>query len=153
MIFLPPQNISTRDFTKKSIFLAGSIEMGIAEHWQDKVASLLKDKGFNVFNPRRVDWDSSWTQNFTDPQFSQQVNWEMDALDKADIILFYFDPVTKSPITLLELGAYAKTGKCLVCCPEGYWRKGNVDIFCERHNVPQFDSNINLVRYILQTNS
>jgi hypothetical protein len=25
----------------------------------------------------------------------------------------------------------------IVCCPEGFWRKGNVDIVCSRYNVQQ----------------
>jgi hypothetical protein len=28
----------------------------------------------------------------------------------------------------------------LVCCPEGFWRKGNVDIVCEKYNVRVFDN-------------
>jgi hypothetical protein len=51
-----------------------------------------------------------------------------------------FLPDTKSPISLLELGLYASSGKMLVCCPEGFWRKGNVDIVCEKYNVRVFDN-------------
>jgi len=61
-------------------------------------------------------------------------------LEMADTILLYFDPKTKSPISLLELGLFAKSGKMMVCCPEGFWRKGNVDIVCERYRIPQFES-------------
>ena len=49
----------------------------------------------------------------------------------------YFDPETKSPITLLELGLYARSGKLVVCCPHGFWRRGNVDIVCDRYGVDQ----------------
>lgn len=49
----------------------------------------------------------------------------------------YFDPKTKSPITLLELGLFARSQKLIVYCPTGYWRKGNVDVVCERYNVHQ----------------
>jgi len=56
----------------------------------------------------------------------------------------YFDSNTKSPITLLELGLFTKvdkhlgtTQKVVVCCPEGFYRKGNVDIVCERYNIIQ----------------
>ncbi len=52
----------------------------------------------------------------------------------------YFDPNTKSPISLLELGLYAASDKLTVCCPEGFWRKGNVDIVCERYGVEQVDT-------------
>lgn len=139
MIFTPPSNISLRDTKKFSIFLAGSIEMGVAENWQEKLCNVLSKK-YNIFNPRREDWDSSWKQEFTNPQFSQQVNWELDALEKADLIIMYFDPTTKSPISLLELGLYASSKKIHVVYPQGFWRKGNVDIVCNRYNIPLSES-------------
>jgi hypothetical protein len=27
----------------------------------------------------------------------------------------------------------------VVCCPDGFWRKGNVEILCTRENVPLFN--------------
>ena len=139
MILKPPMNLSFRNLDLPSIFLAGSIEMGAAENWQDELGKYLSPK-FNVFNPRREGWDSSWEQNFENPQFYQQVNWELDALQKSGTIVMYFDPSTKSPISLLELGLYAASGKLIVICPEGFWRKGNVDIVCSRYDIPMFDS-------------
>lgn len=140
VVYKPPQR-TNKGVKEGSIFLAGSIEMGVAELWQDKLANIL-DEWAIVYNPRRDDWDSSWEQDFENPHFYQQVNWELDHLEKADFVLFYFDPATKSPITLIELGlmAASKPGKCLVCCPHGYWRKGNVDIICQRYNITQYDS-------------
>lgn len=150
MIFYPPMNISNRDFTVKSIFLAGSIEMGTAEDYQTKMSNFINNElGFNVFNPRRKDWNSEWKQEFTNPQFSQQVNWELDALEKSDYIVMYFDPKTKSPISLLELGLFAHTGKLMVVCPDGFWRKGNVDIVCNRYNIPMFNDLEKVKDYIL----
>ena len=140
MIYKPPQNITKRDMSKKYVFLAGSIEMGSAEDWQKNITNFFVDNGWGVFNPRRDDWDSSWTQDFENPQFYQQVNWELDALDKSDMILMYFDPSTKSPISLLELGIYAKDKKMYVVCPDGFWRKGNVEIVSNKYNIPLFDS-------------
>ena len=52
----------------------------------------------------------------------------------------WFDPKTKSPISLLELGLFADKYKLIVYCPEGFWRKGNVDIVCKRYNVTQVNS-------------
>jgi nucleoside 2-deoxyribosyltransferase len=117
------------------VFLAGSIEMGKAVDWQTKVEQALGNKNVVVLNPRRDDWDSNWKQEKDNPQFAEQVNWELDALHDADFIVMYFDPATKSPITLLELGLYAwqkPVGNFIVCCPEGFWRKGNVDIVADR---------------------
>ena len=120
----------------KKIFLAGSIEMGSAIDWQTKVTNALSNKNAIFLNPRRDDWDSTWHQD--SPKFKEQVNWELDAQTDADIIVMYYDPNTKSPITLLELGLFVDKkpkGKFIVCCPEGFWRKGNVDIVCERYGA------------------
>lgn len=124
-------------FDKPSVFLAGSIEMGMAEEWQKKVVEALRDEDVIVFNPRRDDWDSSWIQDIDNKPFRRQVEWELEAQEKASLILFYFSPNTKSPITLLELGLVARNRKqfVMVCCPEGFWRKGNVDIVCERYGI------------------
>ncbi len=119
------------------VFLAGSIEMGKAENWQEKLTKMLKNTTGLILNPRRDDWDSSWVQSIDNPKFRQQVDWELTAQNDADIIAMYFCPETKSPITLLELGLFAKSGKLIVCCPDGYWRKGNVDIVCDDYQIDQ----------------
>ena len=130
------------------IFLAGSIEMGAAEDWQARLADELINKNVVLYNPRRDEWDSSWEQSIMNPQFYQQVNWEMNALEKSHLIVMYFSPETKSPISLLELGLYAASGKMIVCCPEGFWRKGNVDMVCDRYNIPNFDSLEKMIGYL-----
>lgn len=136
MIFLPPSNIAERKRNKMSVFLAGSIEMGKAEDWQSRIGDMLVNKNFNVFNPRRKDWDSSWVQTYKNPQFSQQVRWELNALDKADFIIMYLDPNTISPISLLELGLLAHCRKMIVVCPDGFFRKGNVEVVCDIYDLP-----------------
>lgn len=127
---------------KPSLFLAGSIEMGTAMEWQDRVAVELAYADVVIYNPRRKDWDSSWTQSIDNPQFNEQVNWELDHIHRADIVMFYFDPFTKSPITLMELGVVSQLQNkdVYVCCEEPFWRKGNVDILCKRSNIKTFSS-------------
>ncbi len=122
---------------KPTVFLAGSIEMGKAVDWQTQLTNELSHLDITILNPRRDDWDSSWEQTIKNEQFKTQVRWELTALEQADVVVMYFDPATKSPISLLELGLFAKTGKLLVCCPEGFWRKGNVDVVCEMYGVKQ----------------
>lgn len=118
------------------VFLAGSIEMGLAEDWQSLVTQALLDLPVALLNPRRREWDSSWRQALDEPRFREQVEWELEAQERAALILMYFAPNTRAPITLLELGLFAHSGKLLVCCPEGFWRKGNVDVVCARYGVP-----------------
>ena len=121
----------------QTVFLAGSIEMGKAQNWQ-KIAEKNLDEGFTILNPRRDDWDSSWEQTIKNEHFAEQVRWELDAMDFATHILMYFDPATKSPITLMELGLHATSGKLVVCCPQGFWRRGNVEVVSQWWNIPLF---------------
>lgn len=60
---------------------------------------------------------------------------ELHGLEKSSTVAMYFDPKTKAPITLLELGLHASKNGLIVCCPEGFWRKGNVDIVCENYGI------------------
>lgn len=116
--------------------------MGVAEAWQDRVINMIDDReiNVNVYNPRRTDWDSSWAQDISNPKFVEQVQWELMGLELADEIVMYFDPSTKSPVTLLELGLWASSAKLTVICPDGFWRKGNVDIVCQTYDIEQMDS-------------
>ncbi|WP_108869188.1 nucleoside 2-deoxyribosyltransferase domain-containing protein [Aquimarina aquimarini] len=123
-----------------SVFLAGSIEGDKATKWQDIIIQNLTKEEIVILNPRRLSWDSSWKQEISNPIFKEQVTWELQALEQADMIIMYFDKTTKSPITLLELGLFAKSKKLTVCCPKGFWRKGNVDIVCEHYNIKQVDT-------------
>jgi hypothetical protein len=95
-----------------SVFLAGSIDLGAAEDWQSQFCRALEGERCVVLNPRRD-----------------------EAQERATWIAMYFEPSSKAPITMLELGLFARTRKVFVCCPEGFWRKGNVDIVCARYGV------------------
>ena len=124
---------------KLSIFLAGSIEMGRAEDWQAKTTEKFSAYDVLILNPRRDNWDSSWEQSIEDKNFKEQVNWELEAQERCDIIIMYFCPDTRSPISLHELGMFATTGKLRVCCPKGFWKKGNVDVTCDRYKIPLYE--------------
>ena len=138
----PPKKVTLNsgEIQGSTVFLAGSIEMGVAEDWQAKVARSFDNQQVTFFNPRRDEWDSSWRQIQSESKFNEQVNWEMNYLEDSDIIFMYLDPETKSPISLLELGLHAASGKMIVVCPDGFWRKGNVEIVCTRYDIPMFNS-------------
>lgn len=128
-------------FEKHSVFLAGSIDQGAAEKWADKLVSYWTDlPDLIVFNPRRDEWDDTWEQKIENPQFNEQVTWELQGMENADLIAMYIAPDSKSPISLLELGLFANTGKLIVCCPDGFYRKGNVDIVCSRYKISQVNT-------------
>ena len=134
---------------ERSVFLAGSIEMGAAGPWQAEVERALADLPVTILNPRRDAWDASWEQSIANPQFRQQVEWELEAQERASLIAMYFDPATRAPVTLLELGLFARSGKVIVGCPPGFWRRGNIEVICARYSVPlvaDLESLIGLVR-------
>ena len=133
------------------IFLAGSIEQGIAEDWQSYVEKALSnDDRYCLLNPRRDNWDNTWEQSIKNTQFKEQVNWELDALELSDLIIMYFDASTKSPISLLEFGLFAKSNKLAVICSQGFWRKGNVDVICERFNILKFNNLDEIIKQLKQ---
>jgi hypothetical protein len=123
-----------------SVFLAGSIEMGVAEDWQTDVAELLSHLPVTFYNPRRDSWDSSWVQKQSNIEFNHQVNWELNKLEECDIVFMYILPESKAPISLMELGYVAakQSDKIIVCCPDGFWRKGNIEVLCTRLGVPLY---------------
>jgi hypothetical protein len=123
------------------IFLGGSIDMGSAENWQEKFINDFSEyENVVILNPRRDDWDSSWTQDPTPgTQFHEQVKWELDQQENADILVYYFAPDSKSPITLLELGLFG-ADNVIVCCPKEFYRYGNVKMICDRYNITIVES-------------
>ena len=131
---------------ERSVFLAGSIEMGLAEPWQAVLEQALADLDVAVLNPRRDEWDASWETSIHNPPFREQVEWELEGLERASVVAMYFAPLTKAPITLLELGLFARSGKLLVCCPPGFWRRGNVEVVCARYGIPLVGDLSDLVR-------
>lgn len=133
-----PQPVPADDRLK--VFLAGSIDMGGSADWQAQVARELAGEGVVLLNPRREDWNPAWKPVAEEPEFRRQVEWELAALQRADVIAMYLAPGSQAPVSLLELGLHAGSGKVLLACPDGFWRKGNVDIVAERYGIPRYDS-------------
>ena len=125
---------------KPRVFLGGSIDMGKAVDWQAQVIAALADQDVVILNPRRPDWNPAWKPVAQEPEFRRQVEWELAALESADVIVLYLTPGSQAPISLLEMGLHARSGKLVVLCPEGFWRKGNVDITGEKYGVKQVES-------------
>jgi hypothetical protein len=134
---MPPEKPEHGDFF---LFTAGSIEMGAAVQWQKLLVDHLQYLPITITNPRRGTWDPTINAKKEDPDFFDQVEWELDALRQADVICFFFDCDTASPVSLLELGIWSDSGKIIVCCDQRYFRQGNVAIVCERYNIPYVSS-------------
>lgn len=142
--FFPPSPVRA---DKPSVILYGSIERGTTD-WRVDLASSLSSMPIIILNPDRKDWDSTWVEDIVCAKFKEQVEWEMDHAKLADVIAFHFGPSTDAPVTLLELGMYAASGKVVVHCDPGYRRKGNVQIVCERYGIPLAYEMEDLVREV-----
>lgn len=137
---IAPSTLPSPGNGHKVIFLAGSAATTSSTPWRTTLIHNLHlhfttPQSITILNPHRSDWDSSWIESPAFAPFAEQVSWELRAQELADIIAFYFDPDTLAPISLLELGLFVKSGKCVVCCPERYWKWGNVVLVCERLGV------------------
>lgn len=139
----PPKRVKVKDWAN-SVFLAGSIEMDKAEHWQKIACELFakyETKNTVLFNPRRPHFDVSQKQSIENPYFVGQVDWELDYIEYCKAVIIYFDPKTASPISLMELGYLAGIApeKTYVICTDEFYRKGNVDVMCKRRGIKQFN--------------
>lgn len=138
-------HIMAPDDTKKrqgkSFFFAGTIDSGDSPNWQKELTNELnKDKGLygklTIFNPRRDEWPDDGSD-----EVIRQIRWELDHMDEADFIIMNIIGDSKSPISLMEIGLYAQSGKLIVFCPEDFYRFDNVMVVCERHNIPLHRTN------------
>ena len=124
---------------RPSIFLAGTIDMGNSENWQKKFIETLENindgTDWVIFNPRR---DEGFGSN--QEEFDYQVNWELDHLEESGMIVMNILGNSKSPITLLELGLYARSGKLAVICEPDFYRYGNVRVVCEKYHIHLYNS-------------
>ncbi len=141
IVHYPPKLYKKEKFT---IFLGGSIDMGNCENWQQKIIDDLKDEDVAFLNPRSDTFDITQKQSIHNEYFSNQVNWELDGLMNSDLIVMYLLPGTYSPISLMEIGLYTDINnypndKMLICCPDGFWRKGNIQIITKRYGIKLYD--------------
>jgi hypothetical protein len=157
-LYKAPQETPPLEIGETSIFLAGSIDMGSAENWQDRMEKDLVDfDNLVIYNPRRDDWDSSWVQDPTEgTQFHEQVTWELDHIESANLVVVYFADGSKSPITLLEFGLLARMDKYVIvyCTPE-FYRYGNVKMVADRYGIPVYNDYEDLltqVRWFVREN-
>lgn len=137
--YKPPNNQYLLN-SRPIVFLAGSIDNGAAGPWATQLTEQLSDLDISLLNPRRDDWNPNVKQTIHDPEFKGQVDWELRGLHAANVIAIFFEGNSKSPITLLEFGLYAASGKVVIACEPGFWRRGNLEVVCETYGITLLDS-------------
>ncbi|KAK4643833.1 hypothetical protein QC761_404720 [Podospora bellae-mahoneyi] len=125
---------------KKTVFLAGTTTRTDGPEWRDTLFHSIAHLPITVFNPLRPDWDSSWKEDIDFAPFREQVEWEFDRLNQADLVVVYFGPQTDAPISLLEFGLFARSGKLIVCCHKDYRKRGNIEIVSQKLGLTVLDA-------------
>ena len=124
-----------------NVFLAGTIDNGDSLDWQSAVINELNDfetkRAIIVYNPRRENWDKETSHE----EIDKQITWELYHLERANLIVMNILGDSKSPISLMELGLFAKEHKVIVFCPPTFYRYDNVRMVCKRYNVPLYETN------------
>lgn len=71
-------------------------------------------------------------------------------MDAATVVVVYFDERSKAPVSLLELGLVARSGRAVVGCQRGFWKRGNVQAVCQRLGVPLEEDMDGLVKRVVE---
>lgn len=137
-----------KDDERTTIFLAGTIDNGDSENWQEEVIKKFEfNPNIKFYNPRRKEWLS----NASEEELIYQIQWEQEYLDKADLIIMAIADNSKSPISLLELGLYAKEQKMIVFCNPEFYRYMNVKLTCEKYNIPLEENSIKNITQVINS--
>jgi hypothetical protein len=124
----------------KSVFLAGTTSKVDKTDWREAISASLSELPITIFNPYRGDWDSTWREEIDFAPYREQVLWELDKQAKATLVVVYFHPATQAPVSLLEFGLSAQIpGKVIAVCPRGFWKRGNVQIVCQKYGIELLD--------------
>ena len=124
--------------TIKTIFLAGPTPREQAtESWRPEALKLLKDLGFDghVLVPEPKD---GIFKNYED-----QIGWETDALNMADIIVFWIprnDTTMKALTTNIEWGLWVNSGKAILGYPKEATHMPYLQYMADNIKVPSFNS-------------
>lgn len=145
-VFLPPYDVDNSVYTINGVvplnlFLGGTIDNGESEDWQQQLIDELNSSDtihpIMIYNPRRKEWNA----NEGDEGLEKQIRWELHHLERANLIIMNILPNSKSPISLMEIGLFARKNKLVVFCQQDYYRYKNVEVVCQQYNIPLLNTN------------
>lgn len=127
-VFHAPEKV---EYTTPSLFLAGGISN--CPPWHNTLLTRLREQSsendacWTILNPRRAEFP----ENKSDAA-REQIEWEFEALKRADVIQFWFPKETLCPITLFELGRWIASDKPVVVGTHpDYQRRFDVEVQCD----------------------
>lgn len=150
----------------RTVFLAGTTTAANdgSGDWRDVLCEKLSKHPITIYNPLRTDWDATWRNDVNCTPFREQTQWELDCQTRADLVVVYLGPHTDAPVSLLEFGLVAglaagsgpaatatsedeksetkkkKKKQVLVCAHEGYKKRGNVQLLCQKFGIEMVDT-------------
>lgn len=150
----------------RTVFLAGTTTAAQdgSGDWRDVLCHKLSNHPITFYNPLRSNWDSTWRNDVNCAPFREQTQWELDRQTRAGLVVVYLGPHTDAPVSLLELGLAAglaagpsgptpskatdeggdnqikQKKQVLVCAHEGYKKRGNVQLLCQKFGIEMVDT-------------
>lgn len=128
-----------------TVFLAGPTNLPWRAAFLALLAPALPPAGppLAVYDPVQPRWDASWREDdyyaaddAAASAFRAQTDWELARLAAAATVVVWLDARAAAPVSLLELGLVAASGRAVVGCQPGFWKRGNVQAVCARLGVP-----------------
>lgn len=151
---ITPNTPSQEPLHAATIFLAGPTEVP----WRENFIAILQKHhddlpgAVTIYNPFQERWDSTWKEDYElDERFRAQTDWELGRMESSALIVVFFDQRSKAPVSLLELGLFARSGRVVVACEAGFWKRGNVQAVCSRLGVPLEETLDGLVNSVVST--
>lgn len=130
-----------------SVFLAGSINNGQAEDWQNSVVSVAQslwlETDLTIYNPRRDQW--------SEDHENEQMAWTLPLLKTVDYIIMHLTSDGGSPISTLELGMFISDPRLYLSVHDSYTRKETI-LYHYHHfgHKPVYDSPMHSMQAIKQ---
>ncbi|WP_075342718.1 nucleoside 2-deoxyribosyltransferase domain-containing protein [Tenacibaculum agarivorans] len=137
MIYTSKDELPIKEEGYQYYFLAGSIDYTTAKPWRFSIIQKNTRK-IHFLDPTNTKHDQ-----LTDKAMKNHILWELNALEFADKIILNLLPEATSPISLVELGLYAKSEKLIVICPDSFYKSRYVHVLCEKYDVPLYKNLIN----------
>ncbi|KAF3767507.1 hypothetical protein M406DRAFT_252710 [Cryphonectria parasitica EP155] len=154
---ITPNTPSQTPLHPTTIFLAGPTEFPWRQDFLAHLKSRLLDHDdlppdpITIYNPFQEKWDKTWKEDYHhDDRFRAQTDWEMDRIDSSSHVVVFFVAESKAPVSLLELGLCVRSGRAVVGCEGGFWKRGNVQAACQRLDVPLEDTLEGLVGRVVE---
>ena len=113
---------------RKSVFLVGPTPRdSVTPSWRPEAIGLFNELHFDgvIFVP---EWD--WSLNGMQPVYDNQIKWEEDALDAADLIMAWVPRELKTMpafTTNVEFGIYLTSGRLIYGRPDTAPKCGYLD--------------------------